>query len=120
MSPIRRLMVAVKDPLAGSLPAVAKAIQLARAFGADLELFHVLKSSRCADVLGSAGSFLTPSEEEERGQMLQRLGRIAARARLHGVKVSVAAEWDRPVYEAIIRRAARRSLSRTTSTRPKV
>ena len=37
MSDIRRILVAVKDPWAKSLPAVEKAAQLARALGARLD-----------------------------------------------------------------------------------
>jgi nucleotide-binding universal stress UspA family protein len=40
MRAVRRILVAIKDPSARSLPAVDKAIQLARAFGARVELFH--------------------------------------------------------------------------------
>ena len=40
MRPIRRILVAVKDPSSRSLPALRKAAQLARATGAELELFH--------------------------------------------------------------------------------
>ena len=36
----RRILVAVKDPSVKVLPAVDKAAQLARAFGAQIELFH--------------------------------------------------------------------------------
>jgi universal stress protein E len=107
MRPIRRVLVAVKDPTARSLPAVAKAIQLARAFGADLEFFHALDFSPYVDMRGMAESSPLSLEDDERKQFLQRLGRIAARARLHGVHVTVAVEWDSPVSEAIVRRATR-------------
>src|SRR5579863_7313782 len=40
MRPIRRILVAVRDPAAGMTPAVVKAAQLARALRAELELFH--------------------------------------------------------------------------------
>jgi len=40
MKNIRRILVAVKDADAQTLPAVDKAAQLARAFGAERELFH--------------------------------------------------------------------------------
>lgn len=106
MRPIRRLLVAVKDPMAQPLPAVAKAIQLARAFGAELEFFHTLDTSLYVDMLDMEETRLLPPAADERAQFLQRLERIAARARLHGVKVTVAAEWDYPVPEAIVRRAA--------------
>src|SRR6185312_1676374 len=94
MGPIRRILVAIKDPGAPTLPAVAKAARVARACGAHLELFHALKASVYAD-------------ERQRRECLQRLARIAARLRLHGIEVSTAVELDYPVYDAIIRHATR-------------
>ena len=44
MHSIRRILVAVKDPTAKSQPAVMKAAQLARALGAELELFHSIST----------------------------------------------------------------------------
>jgi universal stress protein E len=105
---IRRILVAVKDPSARSLPAVAKALELARAFAAEVELFHAIDSSIYADAIGLSEGRLLEIEGDERAQFLQRLERVAARARLHGATVSATAEWDFPVYEAIIREALRR------------
>jgi len=102
---IRRILVAVKDPGARSLPAVNKGTQLARALGAQLELFHAIDSPYYVDMLGVTAERTRGFEDEERGEYLQRLERVAARARLHGARVSVAAEWDYPAYEAIVRRA---------------
>lgn len=42
MKPIRRILVCVKDPAHGMTPAAGKAAQLARALGAELELFHAI------------------------------------------------------------------------------
>ena len=103
---IRRILLAIKDPGADVVPTVTKGIQLARAFGAHLELFHALDRRLYIDMLGVNGTAVETVEDEERAQFLQRLGRIAARARLHQVDVSVAAEWDYPAYEAVVRRAA--------------
>jgi universal stress protein E len=91
--------------MARALPAVAKATQLARALGAELELFHAIDTALYVDMFAVTGSALQPFEDEQRAQLRQRLGRIAARAHLHGVQVTVAVEWDYPVYEAIVRRA---------------
>jgi universal stress protein E len=106
MRSIRRILVAVKDPSAASLPAVAKAAQLARAFDAELELFHAIDSPRYMDMLGCAKQRALEAARTEREQYLQRLERIAARVRLHTRKVTVAAHCDYPGYEAIVRRAA--------------
>ncbi len=40
---------AIKDPDARTLPALGKAVQLARAFGAKLELFHAITESVLID-----------------------------------------------------------------------
>jgi universal stress protein E len=87
------------------LPAVAKATQLARALGAELELFHAIDAAVYVDMLGASVAGLAQFESEERSAYLQRLERIAARARLHSPSVTVAAQWDFPAYEAIVRRA---------------
>jgi universal stress protein E len=102
---MRRILVAVKDPAAGPLPAVMKAVQLAGAWGAHLELFHAIDAPVYVDMLNTAAGRAPAMESDAREQYLQRLGRIAARARLHAADVGVAAEWDFPAYEAIVRRA---------------
>ncbi len=40
----RRILVAVKELVGKPLPAVLKAAQLARGYGAEVELFHALTS----------------------------------------------------------------------------
>ena len=107
MHGIRRILAAVRDPGALVLPGVTKATHLARAFGAELELFHAIDAAAYVDMLGSNVSGLHQLEDEARRDCLQRLERIAARARLHTPVVTVAAEWDYPAYEAIVRRAVR-------------
>jgi hypothetical protein len=42
MRSIRRILVALKDPAAEAAPALVKAEQLAKALGAELELFHAI------------------------------------------------------------------------------
>ena len=42
MASIHRIVFAIRDPAAARQPGLAKAIQVARAFGASLELFHAL------------------------------------------------------------------------------
>ena len=53
MQNVKRILVAIKDPGARTLPAVRKAAQLAKAFGAELELFHSLSQTILIDA--SAG-----------------------------------------------------------------
>jgi len=105
MRPIRRILVAVKNPGATALPAVAKAARIAKACDAHLELFHAMKVAVHADTPAAYEEALQDLHETQRSQYLQRLGRIAARLRLHGIEVSTSVEYDYPAYEAIVRRA---------------
>jgi universal stress protein E len=107
MSGINRILVAVKELHAKSLPAVLKAAQLARTSGAEVELFHSLATPVYADLYGVGDLGLRGLESELRQQALRRLESIADRLRQHSIKVTVSAKWDFPVYEAIIRRATR-------------
>ncbi|HXR93756.1 MAG TPA: universal stress protein [Steroidobacteraceae bacterium] len=104
MRAIRRILVAVKDPKARSLPAVAKAAQLARAFGAQIELFHSISSLLYVDAYG-LGDGVMAIERETVASRTAQLERVAARVRERKVKVAVRAVWDYPVHEAIVRRA---------------
>lgn len=49
MSAIRRILVAIKDLDGKHLTAVLKAAQLARAYGAEIELFHALTAPLYTD-----------------------------------------------------------------------
>jgi universal stress protein E len=110
MRSIRRILVAVKEPAARATPAVVKkGVQLARALGARLELFHALTAPIYADTfIYGDRSFrdITHAAQQQAEKRLQALAeRFQARGRQRRLKVSVAAEWDTPAYEAIIRRA---------------
>jgi len=105
MRSIRRILVAVKDPSAKSLRAVTKAAQLARALGAEIELFHSISTTLYVDAYSSTEP-LSGIERIIRGRCLEDLEFAAARVRRNDLKVTVAAEWDYPIYEAVIRRAA--------------
>jgi universal stress protein E len=108
MRPIRRILVAVKDPTAKSLPAVAKGAQLARAFGAHLELFHSISSPLYIDPYPYAGSDSIPQMERRmRSESIEQLEAIASKLRTNGLKVDVSATWDFPIYESVVRRANR-------------
>ena len=107
MPSIRRILVALKALDAKSLPAVLKAAQIARACGARLELYHGLDQPMYTDVLGLGGGGLPALEKQLQQRALRRLEAIADRLRAHSLRVTVAAEWDFPAYEAIVRRALR-------------
>jgi universal stress protein E len=107
MSSIRRILVALKGLDAKSLPTVLKAAQIARACGARLELYHGLDEPMYTDVLGLGSGGLPALERQLQQRALRRLEAIADRLRAHRLRVTVAAQWDFPAYEAIVRRAVR-------------
>jgi nucleotide-binding universal stress UspA family protein len=104
MRPIRRILVAVKDPAAKSLPAVLEAAQLARAYGAHLELFHAISTPLYVDAYSYQQS-LREIEREIHSSRMDQLQAIAKGLRSKGLEVSVTAQWDHPAYEAVIRHA---------------
>jgi universal stress protein E len=107
MQSVKRILVAIKDPGARSMPGVKKAAQMAKAFGAQLELFHGLSQTILVDALDSQHVDLRDYEAQQIERTLARLETIAVRLRRHHIEVSVAAEWDYPPSEAIVRRALR-------------
>jgi universal stress protein E len=105
MHTTRRILVAVKDPVARSLPAVMKAAQLASALGAHLELFHCIKTPLFVELYGSDGTLESIARTILR-QQRERLERLARKLREQGHDgVSAHVQWDYPVFESIIRRA---------------
>ncbi|MCC6171402.1 MAG: universal stress protein [Gammaproteobacteria bacterium] len=110
MQNVKRILVAIKDPGARALPAVRKAAQLAKAYGAELELFHSLSQTIMVDALQAQAIDLRDYEREQVERTVVRLETIAARLRRHRIQVSVAAEWDHPPAEAIVRRGIRRKV----------
>ena len=107
MSSIRRILVAVKDYEAKTTPALVKGVQLARALGARIELFHGISAPLYVDGYGSFSVELPQVEHTWRSRIVAKLEAIAEKLRRDGIKVTVAAEWDFPVYEAVVRRASR-------------
>lgn len=107
MRPIKRILVAVKDPTAKKLPAVAKAAQLARGLGAELVLFHDIATPMYADMLYARGVDLKTLQREHLARRREQLEKIAARLRRHDISVESVVEWDFPASEAIVRQAWR-------------
>jgi len=107
MGRIRRIAVGIKDPGARSMPAVAKAARLAEAFDAELTLFHAIAVPVAAEPYLYASGGFRKLERDTRDRYLERLERIAERLRSQKLKVRVEADWDYPVYEAIVRHARR-------------
>ena len=107
MQPIRRILVAVKDPGARELPAVNKAAQIAKGLNARLTLFHDIATPLYAEALRGRDVDLKAWQREVQTSRREQLEKLAARVRKHGIDVDVAADWDFPPYEAIIRKAQR-------------
>jgi universal stress protein E len=104
---IRRILVAVKDLRGRSSPSLKKAARLARALQARVELFHVMSEPVAVDALAFAKQGLVAFEKKQQARALQRLEAMAEPLRRTGLDVTVAAEWDFPVHEAVVRRALR-------------
>jgi universal stress protein E len=107
MHAIRSILVAVKDPKASSQPAVDKAAQLARAFGAKLELFHGIATPFYIESLGASNGTLQDLENSWQAELKQQLEAVAQKIRKQGVKTTTHVQWDHPAFEAILRRAKR-------------
>ena len=90
-----------------TLPALAKAAQLAQALDAKLVLFHALATPLYLESDLEQLRDLNGIEQRTQAAARERLENLARRLRRHGIEVSVSAEWDYPVYEAVIRAARR-------------
>ena len=107
MQPIRRILVAIKDPAARALPAVHKAAQIAKGLNAQLTLFHDIATPLYAEAWQGRDVDVRSWQREVQTARRELLEKLAARIRKHGIDVDVAADWDYPPYEAIIRKAQR-------------
>jgi universal stress protein E len=108
MRRIRRILVAIKDPGAKALPALAKAAQLARALGADLVLFHSISAPvHLGRDIRSPIDDLPATERQAHTTSRERLERMARQLRRKRLKVTSSVQRDYPVYEAVIREACR-------------
>ena len=107
MARIRRILAAVKEPSTTGSAAIAKGVELARATGASLELFHAITAAVPAEMLSHGKRRLADIEREIRDRHIVALERPTGRLRSRGLRVSAAAEWDFPPHEAIVRRALR-------------
>jgi hypothetical protein len=83
---IHRILVAIKDPRARAIPAIAKAAQLARALGAEVRLFHAIPG-RLSGYCQLDSASLAQLEQRQSRAYQRRLerwrGAAAARARGH-------------------------------------
>ena len=107
VSSIRRILVAVKEVGSDWSPAVAKATQIARATGAQIELFHCVDAALTVQDLASYKNGMDEFEGLMRRSWEEGLERLATKVRSHGVQVSFSAPVDYPVHEGILRQARR-------------
>jgi universal stress protein E len=106
MYPIHRILVAIKDPRAVSHPSVGKAVAIAAALDAQVQLFHAIDATLYAGPGVADGLPLPQIEQRQKEINLQLLEVIARPLRRKGLSVTTAVEWDFPLHEAIIRAAA--------------
>src|SRR5689334_20881149 len=104
MQKIHRILVAIKDPEAASLPALDKALQLAQAFGASLDIYHAIAEPVYMEYELSDQS-LRALTETRVAAYRKKLESLAARAAALRVSANVSVDWDYPPYQAIVRRA---------------
>lgn len=107
MTPIRRILFAVRNPEAARQPGIAKAIRIAKSFGASLELFHALASPVFMSLAPMLEEPIETLRERAAGNVRQRLAKYVALARKRGVTLGCSVAWDYPPHEAVVRRAAK-------------
>ncbi len=102
----RRLMLAVTGLELVPIDVLDRVGRLARAFEAQVDLFHCLYEPEAAQAQAARGGAvnLIAARVEERRRRLERLADIL---RDQGVTVNASVRWDFPIYEGIIRQALR-------------
>jgi universal stress protein E len=84
---------------------VERAAKVAAGSGARIELFHDLSTPVYVDTLYGSGKSLAAMTGALRATALRSLERLAEPLRARGLRVTTAAVWDFPPYEAVVRRA---------------
>lgn len=102
----RRVLFAIRNPQGREQPGLAKAIQVARALGASLELFHALTDALFIELGRNDPNALDRLRERVEDEARIPLVRLCAVAQKHGVSATSSVEWDYPPHEAVVRRAA--------------
>ena len=105
MKTIRRILFAIRKPESARQPGLSKAIQVARAFGARLELFHAMHAPKFDELALLQDDTVDRLRERVEEHARIPLTRMCARAHKHGVQAEYSVEWDYPPHEAILRRA---------------
>jgi universal stress protein E len=102
-----RVMFAVPAPSGAEASAMNKAVRLASALDAELELFHCVFD---ADI-GRPGRFGSHGVESDIREIItqrrQQVERTAERLRSREIRVRSSVRWDYPAYEGIVRQVLR-------------
>jgi len=106
MKTIRRILFAIRKPEGARQPGLSKAIQIARALGARLDLFHAMHVPKFDEFALLQDDTVDKLRERVEEHARIPLVRMCAQARKHGVQAEHSVEWDYPPHEAILRRAA--------------
>jgi universal stress protein E len=104
MRDIKHILLAIKDPSRPPTQALNRAIQLASAFDASLELFHSI-NTRVYMGFDLDKDDLEPLKNARVAEQRARLEGLAKRGREAGVDTVTSVEWDYPPHEAITRHA---------------
>ena len=104
MRAIRHILVAIKDSSARPSAALGKAIRLARATGASLELFHSI-TTRVSLGADFQQDDLPSFSKSQLAQHRDELETLAEHCRDAGVPTLTSVEWDYPPHEAVVRKA---------------
>lgn len=100
------LLVVIDDDTEDQ-PSLARALQLAEAFDARIELFSAVFDTYIAGERLFDSVDLIAAKERLLKDVHERLEDIARPLRDEGVEVSVDVAWDEPVYEGIVRKVLR-------------
>lgn len=106
MKPIRKILVAVKNPDARRNPGVEKAIGIAKLLGASVELFNAISTPVFLELEPLTGRSLGQIRRESLALRNARLDALVKLAHGRGVEATRHVSWDFPPHEAIVRRAA--------------
>jgi len=107
MQPVRKILVAVKNPDHRRHAAADKAIRLAKSLGASVEFYHAISEPVFMEIQPLTGQSLAEIRREALVLRQKRLDKLIDRASALGVDSAATVEWDFPPHEAIIRRAVR-------------
>jgi universal stress protein E len=105
MTEFRRIVVVI-DPTAATQPGLDRGTRLARQVRAKLELFICDYDSSLTESRALDAGAIAKARAALLDAHLRRLRELAAPLTAEGLDVTVAASWDHPLHEGIVRKAA--------------